>query len=791
VFERYVYFLKAPCGYAGHSDAWHKAMYEAMLALERCEDSSKRTQMLSQMPVPWLMDLIDFGSRVLQKPKVVIAAIRARIHECQDLAVILAIVSTHPHNMGPDDEKEWSQIVLTASKGVSRAFLTRRDFASVTLDMLQNAVDMMEGGDWSNGEVFTLPLNFRNALTTGIVGQRGEHLSLKEVEQASGKLSVLVEFNQDFADGLIICGRRCMMFEVVEGDAHTNKHMHMPGEHAIDFVGESFKYHVPSEKIEACRSGQLEEHKLSLRFSFRMSKLHQQCLGLVRYFAGSTQIPQASASVQAAYAYFRKCGRPKLAGILMEAMSTCFVVVGSMYTGAGLGCSDMEALVSHPKLRTGHYEEIGVLGTVIDWAMLQKQRGGWAPGDEVRVKPDCKLLQMRGMDCVVKSVSTCGKSMLVEVQHMGCGEILEMESAQVHDPAETGLIRLLANIRTPCIPVEHLTKRLSLKQQAFAAHYACYKQLVEEIAGVRCGKVAVNDVAAERREPRLGYPVFECQDQSKCLADLVLQYAASAREPRGEMTAQDVGSLLARICVNGDLAFGQALIETLERIKQTLSCRMREQQALQPRCPVTVAPNQQQAMSIKNLCQQHAAAPLQQHAQATTSTSAITDESGSQPGIAAMSQQPAPAHVSVPQEHVVSHPQTQTPGHTGSQQRMPEQDSFARRAAVHSATLQQPECAVSHQRLGCPSEQAAHSHSSIEPCECALCSVKQHLENRAPTNTGTCFLDNDATLGARILKRPLQVESAREDLQDSLRSCGTPAHKRLRPASPDSKDDEA
>ncbi len=102
-----------------------------------------------------------------------------------------------------------------------------------------------------------------------------------------------------------------------------------------------------------------------------------------------------------------------------------------------------------------------------------------------------------------------------------------IERGQLHDPAETCMMRLLARVRCAYIPIEALRMKLNNDDISFAANYACYREMVKDVAEVRMGRRCVSELG-KRGAPRKGYCVFAMRDDPLNCLIRVLTHADTA-----------------------------------------------------------------------------------------------------------------------------------------------------------------------------------------------------------------------------------------------------------------------
>jgi hypothetical protein len=96
-----------------------------------------------------------------------------------------------------------------------------------------------------------------------------------------------------------------------------------------------------------------------------------------------------------------------------------------------------------------------------------------------------------------------------------------IERGQLYDPIETCMMRLLARIRCAYIPIEALRMKLNNDDISFAARFACYRDMVKDVAEVRMGRRCVSELG-KRGAPRKGYCVFAMRDDPlNCLIRLL------------------------------------------------------------------------------------------------------------------------------------------------------------------------------------------------------------------------------------------------------------------------------
>jgi hypothetical protein len=137
-----------------------------------------------------------------------------------------------------------------------------------------------------------------------------------------------------------------------------------------------------------------------------------------RTYAHATGVDIKDADAAHAWRYFRDCGSLNFAAILLEYLCGFFGLLRSKSRlFSTFTCTDLEAVISHPKLRTSK-EEIRVLQAVIDWAKKRSsEEGGFSVGETVRVRPDTTHKGWAGVDCVIKAITDASSSLLIEEMH--------------------------------------------------------------------------------------------------------------------------------------------------------------------------------------------------------------------------------------------------------------------------------------------------------------------------------------------------------------------------------------
>jgi hypothetical protein len=503
------------------------------------KDVCSHSRLLRDMNASLLTEVIRFTSSV-HMAWIGTDCAKAKVDGCKDPEVFVAILSCSPTHFTAEEEEEWAKVEGIAAKNLANLVLEQDSAwcafpSSFPMEALATVIDSIEDSEWSDVDTFVFAAN--SGTVAGHTVQRGAHV---QIQQTHGSATVYVQFNDDFAHAMRVCDVTCIICNIEEGGAATDRPDGSSPESTIFvprfgtmLVGRSFAYRLP-ERSAAVEAPGHRAGAHTLSFRFQLSKLHRQCLALSRFFAYATQQDIHDASMEEAYRYYSQRGCPHMANILLEGMAVCFSSACANYA-CRLTCAELEDVIAHPQLRTRNQDEMSVVVTAIDWAM-HKAKSPWRVGDELRVKQTCARADWRGSDAVLRAITLCKSQILVERSVMrdvtdldrNCSvctavkECATISREHVCGPDETGLIRLLTKIRTAYIPMEHLRTRLSPEQHAYASRHACFQQLVQEVVSLRTGKLRLKAVGG-RGVPRTAYAPLQVEKRLVgCISRLIL-----------------------------------------------------------------------------------------------------------------------------------------------------------------------------------------------------------------------------------------------------------------------------
>ncbi len=453
----------------------------------------------------------------IDMPDMAMSFVKAKTQGTEDPNVLQTIIRAQPQTTSPKQAEEWNEVVDMACNRIFVMAATCSDIASfLPPDVFERMITGLRECKWAHED---LPL------PTEAHEYSGENMCLhpRAPHQAMNTVNISFKDKQMLWP---VYGVKCAILEEASVILITGTGSSSLLSVSHRFPTRGFAVGIPataqaSTTIGNGSSNAGQNSQTFLRVRYQLSRLHEQCKSLVCYFAKAQGRRPASVSLHEAYRYFANCGRTCLADILMKAMRVCFEHVGTKYAAA-LTCSELESILSHPKLHVPERDETYIVSTAVEWA-LHRRRSEVAVGDEVRVKQQCTEANWRGADCVITGFSAVKERSVRITKVTGGTEEIEVDCSHVYSAAETGLMRLLAKVRTPYVDIEGMQRKLTPAKYEYARGFQCFKDMVNEVIQVRTGKIPVQAVCAERREPREGYTPFKVCDASSLLRHVMLE----------------------------------------------------------------------------------------------------------------------------------------------------------------------------------------------------------------------------------------------------------------------------
>jgi hypothetical protein len=302
-----------------------------------------------------------------------------------------------------------------------------------------------------------------------------------------------------------------------------------------------------------------------LSFRTRRSKIDRQCLALVNFYESSlTKTSSVPGNLLLnAWRYYEQAGYKSLAILLRDVMCASFFRILSHDPDffLDLTCSELESLISQDKTATCS-KEITVLKVVIAWARRKSAQAGEPRiEEEVRVKPECKLEEWRGADCLVKNVNSF---MQVEMQNCGGSKAdvrnVVLAIQDVYDAAATGMMRLLPHVRCAFITPQELRTQLSNEEVVFASKFEGFRDIIKHVAEIAAGipqadAAGLLKAADERDRGRKGYAAMPVSNVVEVLTSVLMhaegpeereKYVVECIKKRKLISPEEVEAIVAR-----------------------------------------------------------------------------------------------------------------------------------------------------------------------------------------------------------------------------------------------------
>jgi hypothetical protein len=499
------------------ADAVRALIASMVVSKQHCRSSDSNMIFKSMAPAD-IFGLLDFSSRLLM-PWAGISYVREAVRDSTDAVFLFEVASKRALFDGTDEEAEWKEVqdlVCQRMALVVEEAAASPEFGQVGIEMLEHVVGYILDGEWSEETVHTFPCRDKVDCLRSQVNSQGFHMRIEEGQNGGDMGLYIGTRSNDIRYALTLSS--CVIFVA---DYEIEAHAH---------IGENFKHVGRSAAFNATKPwgwgspqffSRVNEERFrhkgfyNLAFRTKYSKIQRQCLALVRFYektARNTSCVPPSSEQQwmllHAWRYYSKAGNNKLADVLRDYVCKIFDGVDAPEFFRALTCSELESVLEQDLLATD-LQEMRVLKVVIDWSRHRSNdTGGLKVGDEVRVKLDCKKNQgWRGEDCVVKGLLPGRKIMLVEHRIRGQPSLrtktLGIAYEDVHNPASTGMMRLLVHVRHAFIPLLELSTQLSNEDIHFACKHKCFRDMVKKMIETQTSKLVKAPFAALQAHHRL------------------------------------------------------------------------------------------------------------------------------------------------------------------------------------------------------------------------------------------------------------------------------------------------
>jgi hypothetical protein len=383
------------------------------------------------------------------------------------------------------DEANWQKLMDLSAQGIADVIVEASklpEFALIGMDLLRKILERVQDDSWSKWLDFWMLASSAENHGPHQTAPNSQGVEL-HWRYANKDVSVFPRIDRSVMPDTIRLGGMMLVISRVWMETSEG-------------IEEEANEAIPTEiAASSCLHGacsRLWPEDSEGSFRSKITKLHKQCLALVRFYAGVRNIDPESVSMEDAWRYFRdlECKQCKeilqceevvqCEEILRLGINSCLRQIQAADSSYFTRFNSVEMEIILSKNYTNAWKNIMRLSILSQWAIHKsRQLGSLQAGDLLRVSPECEHADWRGKDCVVTKID--GPRVETRIhggEHKDHDISIVLDTELFYDAGKTVMLRFFERFTNEITPVESFSAHLSAEQAVYVMNFEGFYEMI-------------------------------------------------------------------------------------------------------------------------------------------------------------------------------------------------------------------------------------------------------------------------------------------------------------------------